>query len=269
MTYLRPRNEANLTASEKRDLIEDYLGLCRAIAINDRRRGELNVKLPRAVFDEITDEIGALLLERSAKLASEAGPVRDFLERHVSPGALARLLPDDYRVFCLALNAIKQWVSAEQAATDRYLLGGSVKRALRGAADACTITGDPVGRTDIELHHIVRDGRPPIPVSKAAHAMLERQTAITARPGCEGPDPATGSVLDGVAEMWLLSLKREANRSWIMLRRGCLDLLDRPVEHSTPAVRATSRSFANKAAATTGRDYGWILSFLDRRGLGS
>ena len=64
-----------------------------------------------------------MLLTKSKSLASIEGPIRTFLDDNPLPLAVAQRLQPEFRVFCLALNAIKQWVAAEQSATDRYLLG--------------------------------------------------------------------------------------------------------------------------------------------------
>jgi hypothetical protein len=40
--------------------------------------------------------------------------------------------------------------------------------------EACLITGSALGQ-DSELHDPVRDGRPPIPLSKKGHASIEGQ----------------------------------------------------------------------------------------------
>jgi hypothetical protein len=53
-----------------------------------------------------------------------------------------------------------------------------------------------------------------------------------------------------------------------MLRRGCLELLGQQVNHTTPAVRATSLTFARQAMAETGKGAAWIIEFLDECGLG-
>ena len=80
----------------------------------------LSQKISRDAFKELLDRIGALLIEESHVLASESGPVREFLELNVLPASFSDLLPAHFRAFCLVLNALKIWVSAEQAATDRY-----------------------------------------------------------------------------------------------------------------------------------------------------
>jgi hypothetical protein len=200
----------------------------------------LNRKVPREAFQDLLNHIGSLLLEQSAALATQPGPVRDFLEANPLPTALIGRLPDEFRAFSLVLNALKQWVVAEQAATDRYLLGSAARAECRAAAQAFILSGVPLD--NVELHHPVRDGRPPIPLSKLAHAQLEGAT--------------------------LLAIKRGSNRSWVHLRRGCLDLLGEAVEHSTPKVGASSRTFARKAADATGFDCRELLEWLEQNGLG-
>ena len=91
-------------------------------------------------------------------------------------------------------------------------------------------------------------------LSQEAHDRLEGQVSAAG-------DDSTRAVL--------LELKRQANRSWVHLRRGCLELLGEPVEHSTPSVAASSRTFARKAAAATGMSYRELLSWLDDSGLGA
>ncbi|QRK07185.1 hypothetical protein JQX13_45265 [Archangium violaceum] len=187
-------------------------------------------------------------------LTTTPGPVREFLEQNPLPPSLEGKLPDEFRAFTLALNALKQWVAAEQAATDRYLLGRNADTECLAAADVCIVSGASLADGVVELHHPVRDGRPPIPVSKGGHAQLEGQVS-TPR--------------DDSARSVLLELKRQANRSWVNLRWGCLDLLGEPVEHSTPRVAASSRTFARKAAAATGMSYRELVSWLDDSGLGA
>jgi hypothetical protein len=173
MPYTRPKNPHLLTRDQKLSLLKEYANACEARAETDPVT--LSRKVPREAFAETLDTVGELLLEKAAKLAAEPGPVREFLDRYPVPGGFAEFLPDEFRVFCLSLNALKQWVSAEQAATDRYLLGGQARELCREAFDHCLVTGGHLG-SDAELHHPIRDGRPPIPLSKKGHQLLEGQT---------------------------------------------------------------------------------------------
>jgi hypothetical protein len=125
----------------------------------------LNRKVPRKAFAELIKEVGGLLTERSAALSASPGPVREFLDRNPVPGKIAEFLPDSHRAFCLGLNALKQWVVAEQAAMDRYLLGADARKLCREAFDHCLVTAEEF-TIDVELHHPIRDGRPPIPLRR-------------------------------------------------------------------------------------------------------
>ena len=181
MQYRRPQPTSRLSKHDRQELLGAYYRDYRHLA--EQQLDTLNRKLPREAFARILDHVGALLLREAAALASQAGPVREFLDNNPLPAPLQGRLPDEFRAFCLALNALKQWVSAEQAAADRYLLGGTARAECRAAATHCLVTGAALEQDGIELHHPVRDGRPPIPLSKKAHASLEGQIR---RPGAKG-----------------------------------------------------------------------------------
>jgi hypothetical protein len=248
MAYERPTNRSRLSKAEKLDLLKDYIQHYRHLTATDAT--VLNRKVPREAFADLLNRLGEVLLSESAKLAEAAGPIRTFLDANPLPPAMAKRLPDDFRVFCLALNSLKQWVVAEQSATDRYLLGGAVRELCREAAETCLVTGGALGQ-DSELHHPVRDGRPPILLSKKGHASIERQL------------PSAGDDSIGQA-LW--ALRREMNRSWAQLRRGCLDLLGQPIPWPSKASAATARAFAKKAAAAASVEYEQILEWMDKKG---
>jgi len=244
--YNRPINGSPLSPLEKQELLQEYFLHYECIAKNNPSL--LNAKLERAAVAEILDQVGGLLLERSQQLACSSGQVRKFLDATAPPDSVRARLPDDFRAFCLLLNALKQWVAAESAATDRYLLGGTARKQCRQMADHCLVTGQPLNDTDVELHHPTRDGRPPIPLSKAGHDRIEFVTRDPADP----------------IEVALRKLKRQGNRSWVMLRRGCVALDGGEADDSTPAVLATSKTFARKAAEATGLSYLELIEWLDQ-----
>lgn len=62
----------------------------------------------------------------------------------------------------------------------------------------------------------------------------------------------------------LRKLKRQGNRSWVMLRRGCVALDGGEADDSTQAVLATSKTFARKAAEATGLSYPELIEWLDQ-----
>jgi hypothetical protein len=213
---------------------------------------ELNRKLDREAFSALLDEIGGRLLDSARELANQPGPVREFLDKNPVPAPLSTHLPDEFRVFCLALNALKVWVAAEQAATDRYLLGSQPRKECRAVAKTCIVTGAPLLPGEIELHHPVRDGRPPIPLSREGHAQIENQTVAEEN--------------DGSVRSKLTALKKAGARSWVQLRRGCLDLSGKGTAHSTAKTGAGARTFARKAHEITGLNYQEILHWMDKNG---
>jgi hypothetical protein len=250
MAYKRPTNSTPLLKKgEKLALLEEYIGHYRKLV--KANATVLNRKVPRQAFSELLDRLGEMLLTESTKLAGTSGPVQEFLTANPLPPAMAKCLPTEFRVFCLALNSLKQWVVAEQGATDRYLLGGAARELCREVAHTCLVTEEPLTQ-DTELHHPVRDGRPPISLSKKGHASIEGQLLR------HGDDPIGHA---------LSLLRRKVNRSWASLRRGCLDLLGRPVSWPSKASAAGARAFARKAAAAASAGHEQILEWLDTNGL--
>jgi hypothetical protein len=201
----------------------------------------------REAFSELIGKVGAVLTETSDALAVSPGLVREFLDANPVPGKMAAFLPDSHRAFCLGLNALKQWVVAEQAAMDRYLLGAQARDLCREAFDHCLVTGEEFSG-DVELHHPIRDGRPPIPLSKEGHALIEGQAVVAS---------------DDPMEQVLVELRRKKNRSWKHLRRGCLDLLGRPEPWESKKSLANARAFAKAASAASGSDYATILAWVE------
>jgi hypothetical protein len=173
MPFERHQRPSLLSKTDRQLLLLEYLKHCSLVG--QQNPAALNQKLPRDGAVDVLDRIAVLLREEAALLASRPGPMRTFLDNNPLPECLNGMLPDDFRAFCLLLNALKQWLSAEQAATDRYLLGGRVRQESREATTSCVISGRQLKGTKVELHHPVRDGRPPIPLHWKAHALLEGQ----------------------------------------------------------------------------------------------
>src|SRR5579863_8187021 len=206
--YERLRNSAPLSKSQRTDLLQDYYDHYRHIAANDPTL--LNQKLPRDVFKELLDRIGNILLDQASTLSNGSGPVKEFLDLNTLPPSVSQRIKPEFRAFCLALNAVKQWVSAEQQATDRFLLGGNARDELRALAGTCIVSGRSL-EGDCELHHPVRDGRPPIPVCHEVHSSLEQQQ----RRINDTSDPIL---------LKIANIRNRNNNSWRNLRRGCLEL---------------------------------------------
>jgi len=256
MAYLRPTNLSPIPPHEKTLLIEEYLACCREQVpspIDGNDLSALNRKLPRSAVQGLLDQVGELLLSASRAATSNQTELQAFLADNPLPSRMRSHLPDEYRAFCLMLNALKQWVSAESLATDRWLLGGTVRNRMRSATDTCMVTGKIIEKA--ELHHPVRDGRPPIPLSKKGHQIIESAT--------EGnPDDSL--------MIKLRPLKRTGNRSWKMLRDGCLSLCeaDDVVFTRTANSLASARSFARAAMRETGKDFTELTEWLDENQLG-
>lgn len=255
MEYTRPKSNVLLSPIEKRKLVQEYLKFYEEQSLIDVSR--LNGKIPRHVFEESLDQIGGMLLEKSRQLSTENVAIKKFLDETPLPPSLDLLLPTDFRVFCLLLNALKQWLSAEQAATDRYLLGGTARDMLRSIVTHCIITGEEIDGNG-ELHHPVRDGRPPIYISKMGHAKIEGQIKTT------NTGDETNNLNENDTLSIIMDLKKAGHHSWVQLRNACNFSLGNDVKFSTPAVKATSLQFARKVIISTGLGYLGILDWLDQ-----
>jgi hypothetical protein len=255
MAYVRPINTVPLSSGAKRELLSEYSDFYRELA--GRNPGELNKKLPRSVLTGSLDRIGELIFEEAKALAADDAEIRHFLDENRLPGKMNALLPVDFRVFCLLLNSLKQWLSAEQAATDRYLLGGTARAQCRGMVSSCLVTGEPlIG--EIELHHPVRDGRPPLPLSKEGHRIIEQQTP--------SGYPSEHEAADEIARM--ISEIKKPNESWRMLRRGCRQFLGLSPGGGTQASNASAKALARRAIGKTNRSPQELLYWMDEKQLG-
>jgi hypothetical protein len=198
------------------------------------------------------------MLEESQTLARDDPQVRQFLDENELPDVMNVLLPDDFRVFCLLLNALKQWIAAEQAATDKYLLGGRAREFCQQMLTSCLVTGAVlVGK--VELHHPVRDGRPPIPLSEEGHRILERQTSSRERTEDDEPDEIARQI----------GAIKKRNQSWSMLRRGCRLISGLAPGGGTSASNSGAKNFARQAIAMTGRTAPQLLEWMDANELGT
>lgn len=251
MEYTRYVNNSSLTPEEKADLLKEYIDYYEEL-VKEGKLELLNQKLPRSAFSDILDAIGCLLKAESQKLAQSSKEIKHFLSANPLPGKMAELLPEDFRVFVLILNALKQWVTAESAYCDKYLMGGTVREKCRNAIDHCLVTGEPL-TASAELHHPVRDGRPPIPLSKRGHSMIEGQVTVEANGTAAGEDA-------GPEPEWtkLRQIRKERNQSWVQLREGLA-----AVKTGSMTCRANAKSFANKVIRELGLQPEEILALMD------
>ena len=244
MSYKRYVNKNFLTKNEKIKLLEEYNEYYKE-KIQNECLDSLNTKIPREVFEEILDQIGCILISESQKFSKE-GIVKDFLDENPLPLHMKNMLPDDFRAFSLLINALKQWVSAESAATDRYLLGGKARDLCRSATTKCIVTNELIG-SDAELHHPMRDGRPPILLSKDGHTQVEQNNQNT----------NAGNVSN---ETWdiIKSLRTKKHMSWVQLREGCIAIIT-----GSKKYRPGAKSFANSVIRETKLDANEIIELLD------
>ena len=257
MTYARLQNLRKLDKAEKVTLLKEYVEHCKK-TVQEQGVESLNAKIPREVFAQILDALGELLQANASQLLKENLDVQAFLRANPLPPHMAALLPDEFRVFSLLLNALKQWVSAESAATDKFLLGGTARQSCRQAVKLCIVTGEELGN-DAELHHPVRDGRPPILLSKKGHKIVERDITASriAAQTAEAEDSSTEKQNE---QLWhkLQFLRSRRNQSWTQLREGCATLL----MPGTPC-RPGAKSFANVVIRETGKTPKEIMQLLD------
>jgi len=245
--YKRFENQRSLTKTEKLDLLKKNNEHYRKL-IKEKGIEQLNIKIPRNVFENTLEKIGSLLLEESERL-SKNGPVKSFLDENPLPDFLEGLLPDNFRVFSLLLNSLKQWVAAESAATDRYLMGGTARNICRNASTHCLVTNEVLGK-DAELHHPMRDGRPPIFLSKNGHDQIEGQK--------KGNYTSNDPVWDKIK-----GLRTQRHISWEQLAEGCNTLLGKIPESNC---RPGARAFANKVIRETGLKAKEVLDLLNKYG---
>jgi hypothetical protein len=210
--------------------------------------GVLNVKIPREVLAVSLDKIGTLLNAEAERLLSENENLKTFLADNPLPDSMAALLPDSFRVFSLLLNALKQWVSAESAATDRYLMGGTARETCRNAVDTCLVTGEKL-QGGVELHHPMRDGRPPIPLSKKGHDRIEQSSA--------SPSIEENSLLSIIKQ-----IKKLKHLSWVLIREG----LNAKINNSTD-YRPAAMSGVNFILKTVNISPQELSDFLDENNL--
>jgi len=247
MAYIRPKSDHKLSPEEKRELLQEYFDYYGEISRSNPKL--LNSKLPRGAFDNLLNQVGELILFEAEKLTEGDTEVSEFLAENSLPEHLEQYLPKEFRAYCLALNALKQWLSAEQAATDRYIFGGTVRSQCKSLGNSCLVSGTPATDCTIELHHPVRDGRPPIPLAKEVHAEIEGQVSAKK----EG---------DKYMEV-IYPIKRAGNRSWVMLKLGCELLMGIANTSKSKNVQSSSKTFARKASEASGLSYQELLEWIE------
>jgi hypothetical protein len=245
MAYARLQSVHKLNKMEKVEFLKEYVAHYEK-AVKERGVESLNTKIPREVFASTLDTLGDFLQDHARQLLKENEDVQGFLRANPLPPHMAGLLPDEFKVFSLLLNALKQWVSSESAATDRYLLGGTARQTCREATHYCIITGEKLD-DDAELHHPVRDGRPPILLSKKGHDIVERVFDS----GSAGQGMTSENLTEKQNELLqkIQLLRSKQNQSWAQLREGCAALLN-PNKPCRPNAKSFARAVIRKTEST-------------------
>lgn len=243
MKYKRPDRNTALTPQEKRAIMRDYFRHCKKIYTKDP--SAINRKIPREVVKDLTDAIGSLILARLSK-TQKYKAVSKFLIENPLPASMQKLLTKETRTFCLILNALKQWVSAEQQAMDKLILGGQARKICREIMPECLLTGE---KSDV-LHHPVRDGRPPLFISQRGHKSIERQ------------EKAVSNVPDTYEET-IKSIRKKTHQSWENLLKASKALQGEvSTSFSTPKVASSSKSVCRRISKRTGYSFSCLEKFF-------
>ena len=251
--YSRYKASNKLEGEERRNALKAYVAHYADIAAVTPAL--LNQKLARSHAEDILSEIGGLLQIRAKEMATLPGPVQSFLRKNPVPKCLGNYLTKEIRCFSLLLNALSQWCVSEKLAMDRFLLSGDVRKELKSLFEICPVSPEDKNLSNVELHHPLRDGRPPIPLSKMGHDKVEGLFVLKE---------------DDDVGRQLVDFRRENSPlSWKRLRVGCMALTGELTEDFPKSYITDSRARANKAKKTTGLTERQILDFLDRSGLGS
>ncbi len=251
--YKRP-SSPKLEGDARRIALADYLDHYAKLATTDVSL--LNQKLPKSTFASLLDRVGGLLLEEANRMSTDDLAVAVFLKRNPLPECLGSALTPEVRTFCLVLQALSQWTTAEKLAMDRFVFSGRVRAEIRAAACGCPICPDAFEADKLELHHPVRDGRPPIPLSKKGHERIEG----IVRPDENDPDGQS-----------LVRHRNEAGSSWVRIRLGCLmelGQIEPDDDQFSKRHVADSRRRIQAARTATNLSAIQILDILDRYDLG-
>jgi hypothetical protein len=254
MTEVYQRYSSSKIKGEARRLaLAEYVRHYTIIAEEDRTL--LNQKLPRKVFESVLVKIGNLLKAEARRMSTDDKETVEFLKRNPLPECLGTALTPEVRTFALLLNSLGQWTTAEKLAMDRFLFSGNVRKELKSLSNTCPICPDEFDVGKAELHHPVRDGRPPILLSKKGHEIVEGLVIIPP---------------DDYDALRLVEHRRASNGrySWVKLRIGCLVALDRAPEMLSDATIRSGRSALTFVKKETGFSAENILAILDRYSLG-
>jgi len=251
MPFDPPKPAAKITADNRQQLLSEYFEHYSKMAKTNP--SDLRRKLPRSVFQPFLDEIGAHVAKLAKEIAegnvdeSHGTAVKQFLEQNPVPGQIGKHLTMEMRAYALLVRAVLQWAVGQSLSIDRWVISGNARKFLRTSSPNCIVTGAPFGTDDIELHHPVRDGRPPLPVSKIGHKIAD---------DVFDPQDTVGKLL--------VSVRRKRSNSWRLIWQGCvlesgefLDLSEYAVGRSKSAA-AAARWFARETELPVEEIRKWI-----------
>lgn len=254
MPFEPPKPTSKISPTEKQKVLTEYIEHYRGLA--QTHPDLLRIKLRRSQIQPFLDEIGEHVLRLAKQIGTEAGAatehgqaVRQFLESNPIPGTVGQFLTMELRAYALLVHGLHQWAVGQSLATDRWVISGNARHALRSSTDRCVVTNEPFGEEPIELHHPARDGRPPIPVSKKGHKIADEVF---------DPQDPQGRLF--------VAVKKKLRFSWRSIWQGCRVSLDLPVSfeaHANPDGRRTAavaraRRFARETAAPMEGVLEWI-----------
>ena len=95
MAFTRPVNVNALSKEKKLALTREYVSHYEREAALDPTT--LNRKVPREAFSELLDRIGGLLLQESRRMATEPGPICEFLDATALPSSMRTMRRADFQ----------------------------------------------------------------------------------------------------------------------------------------------------------------------------
>lgn len=108
---------------------------------------------------------------------------------------------------------------------------------------------------DPELHHPLRNGRPPILLSKKGHNLIEQNNQINSSGISD--DDSGNNVWNTIKE-----IRTKKSQSWVQLKEGCNAIIT-----GGDDCRPGAKSFANVVIRDTGLSASDILEIIDNKGL--
>jgi hypothetical protein len=171
-------------------------------------------------FDAACIQFVEILAQKS--LDDPPASLIKFLQDNPWPAELEQALSEEDRAKVVVLNAIKQWLSKEAAYLDTLFTGGQFRKKLKALSGGrnCPQCNRPFAElANLQFHHTVRDGRPPIPLCAECHERLEQKSNQShSETDMDGPRPA------------IMRLRKRTNASWKNLHKAVRKLQELPHE---------------------------------------